>query len=63
MVRQRGEGSCEVLHLGVSRLKDDTFSDTPSGAVDVITIELMGQEFVLMSAAALQVQRGDFLCG
>ena len=28
----------------------DTFSDTPSGAVDVVAIELMGQEFVLMSA-------------
>lgn len=28
----------------------DTFSDTPSGAVDVVTIELTGQEFVLMSA-------------
>jgi predicted 3-demethylubiquinone-9 3-methyltransferase (glyoxalase superfamily) len=28
----------------------DKFSDTPSGTVDVVTIELMGQEFVLMSA-------------
>ncbi len=28
----------------------DTFSDTPSGAVDVVSIELMGQEFTLMSA-------------
>ncbi len=28
----------------------DMFSDTPSGEVDVISIELMGQEFVLMSA-------------
>ncbi len=28
----------------------DTFSDTPSGAVDVVAIELMGQEFILMSA-------------
>ncbi len=28
----------------------DTFSDTPSGAVDVVALELMGQEFVLMSA-------------
>lgn len=28
----------------------DVFSDTPSGAVDVVAIELMGQEFVLMSA-------------
>lgn len=28
----------------------DTLSDTPSGAVDVIAVELMGQEFVLMSA-------------
>jgi predicted 3-demethylubiquinone-9 3-methyltransferase (glyoxalase superfamily) len=27
-----------------------TFSDTPPGAVDIVTIELMGQEFVLMSA-------------
>ncbi|MCI0330081.1 MAG: VOC family protein [candidate division Zixibacteria bacterium] len=28
----------------------DTFSDTPSGAVDVVAIELLGQEFILMSA-------------
>ena len=28
----------------------DTLSDTPSGAVDVVGIELLGQEFVLMSA-------------
>ena len=34
-----------------SKIKgNDTFSDTPSGAVDVVAIELMGQEFVLMSA-------------
>ncbi|HLF33960.1 MAG TPA: VOC family protein [Cyclobacteriaceae bacterium] len=28
----------------------DKFEDTPSGTVDVVSIELMGQEFVLMSA-------------
>lgn len=28
----------------------DTFSDTPSGGVDVVSVELMGQEFTLMSA-------------
>lgn len=34
-----------------SKIKStDTFSDTPSGAVDVVAIELMGREFILMSA-------------
>jgi len=28
----------------------ETFDDTPSGTVDIITIELFGQEFTLMSA-------------
>lgn len=28
----------------------DTFSDTPSGGVDVVSVELMGQDFTLMSA-------------
>ena len=31
----------------------ETFSDTPSGSVDIVTIELMGQEFTLMSAGPL----------
>ena len=34
-----------------SKLKDKTIlNDTPSGTVDMITIELAGQEFMLLSA-------------
>jgi len=37
-----------------SRLKDKTIlNDTPSGSVDMITIELAGQEFMLLSAGPL----------
>jgi len=34
-----------------SRIKDNTtVHDTPSGSVDIVTIELLGQEFMLISA-------------
>jgi len=37
-----------------SKIKEvRTLSDTPSGKVEVVTIELMGQEFTLMSAGPL----------
>lgn len=37
-----------------SRIKESTkLSDTPSGTVDIINIELLGQEFTLMSAGPL----------
>jgi len=37
-----------------SKLKDQTIlNDTPSGSVDMITIELAGQEFMLLSAGPL----------
>ena len=37
-----------------SKIKDITaLHDTPSGTVDVVTIELLGQEFMMMSAGPL----------
>ena len=37
-----------------SKIKDTTtLHKTPSGTVDVVTIELLGQEFVLLSAGPL----------
>ena len=38
-------------YLKILKLKDETIlNDTPSGTADMITIELAGQEFVLLSA-------------
>ncbi len=37
-----------------SRIKDTTtLNNTPSGIVDIVTIELLGQEFMLLSAGPL----------
>jgi len=37
-----------------SKIKDTTtLHNTPSGAVDIVTIELLGQEFMLLSAGPL----------
>jgi len=37
-----------------SKIKDTTtLQDTPSGTVDIVTIELLGQEFMLLSAGPL----------
>jgi predicted 3-demethylubiquinone-9 3-methyltransferase (glyoxalase superfamily) len=37
-----------------SKIKDTTtFHNTPSGSVDIVTIELLGQEFTLLSAGPL----------
>ncbi|MEJ7652909.1 MAG: VOC family protein [Chloroflexia bacterium] len=39
------------VFAGESKIKDDSqLGDTPSGTVEVVTVELLGQEFVLMSA-------------
>jgi len=38
------------IFKGSKTTASETLSDTPSGTVDIVTIELMGQEFTLMSA-------------
>ena len=38
------------IFKGSKTTATETLSDTPSGTVDIVTIELMGQEFTLMSA-------------
>ena len=38
------------IFKGSKTTSSETISETPSGTVDVVTVELMGQEFTLMSA-------------
>ena len=56
MVRQGSQEAAEFYEsiFKNSKIKDTTtLHDTPSGSVDIVTIELSGQEFTLISAGPL----------